>query len=88
MEIQTSLALKRYVLVHFLLLLVLAALALGKVSALGGPLFVGVAVFVTFSLVALSAHLDRRLRQNQWLGSGPHRSRTNALALRRNARPR
>ena len=56
----TSGALAGYIFVQFVLLLVLTALALAKVSRLGILTFLVLAVFVTTSLVLLSALLEKR----------------------------
>ncbi len=55
-----SKALARYVFVNFVLLLILTASALAKVSALGTAAFVAIALVVTASLVALSVLLEGR----------------------------
>jgi hypothetical protein len=48
------------VFLHFVFLLVVAASALARVSALGTTAFVGVAFFVILSLVVLSALLEEK----------------------------
>ncbi len=49
-----------YVFLHFVFLLVVAASALARVSALGTTAFVGLAFFVILSLVVLSALLEEK----------------------------
>lgn len=52
--------LRGYVLAHFVFLIALASVALFRVRSLGSERFVVVALFVTASLVGLSALLERR----------------------------
>ena len=56
----TSKGLAAYVFIHFVLALILTALALGKVAQIGTTAFLAIAAMVVLTLVVLSGLLERR----------------------------